>query len=71
MRGRRPVYRSFGILSKTYKTDGPPCEEYVDRMNLGLADALELGMSQLFVDMSIRRFIRTRSLQNTKDGLLM
>jgi gamma-glutamylcyclotransferase len=47
-------------LSKTYVTNSSPRDEYIDRMNLGLRDAVTLGVPKDFVDSFIRRFIPPR-----------
>lgn len=41
--------------------DGQPRAEYIDRINLGIADALKLGVSHQFVERYIRKYIRRTS----------
>ncbi|KAF8163584.1 hypothetical protein B0H34DRAFT_652018 [Crassisporium funariophilum] len=38
-------------------SDGVIKEEYIHRMNMGIADALERGISQKYVDKYLRRYI--------------
>lgn len=46
--------KALVYLSTSYTRDGPPRDEYIDRMNLGLIDALALGVSQRFIDNTIK-----------------
>jgi hypothetical protein len=43
--------------SSRYTEDGVPREEYVDRINSGIANALLLGISQRYVDRVMRPLI--------------
>lgn len=46
--------KALVYLSTSYTRDGPPRDEYIDRMNLGLIDALALGVSRRFVNETIK-----------------
>ncbi len=48
--------------SQYYAEEGEPREEYVDRMNLGIADALMLGVSKEYIDTCIRKYIPDRPI---------
>ncbi|PMD25923.1 hypothetical protein NA56DRAFT_539475, partial [Hyaloscypha hepaticicola] len=52
--GRDVFAKALVYLSTSYTRDGPPRDEYIDRMNLGLIDALALGVSQRFIDNTIK-----------------
>lgn len=47
-------------VSRRYTTEGDPRDEYVDRMNLGVTDALKLGVSEEYVKKYIRTYIPLR-----------
>lgn len=49
--------QSLVYVSQQYTTESTPKEEYVDRMNLGITDALTLGVSEEYVEKHIRKYI--------------
>ncbi|KAH0547712.1 hypothetical protein FGG08_000201 [Glutinoglossum americanum] len=44
-------------ISSRYVTEGDPWEEYIERINLGVADAADLGVSEGFIQRFIRPYI--------------
>ena len=45
-------------ISPVHILDGPPRSEYVKRMNRAIANGIVLGMSQQYVDETMRRYIK-------------
>jgi len=52
-------------LSREYVADSAPHEGYIDRINLGIADAVPLGVPQAFFDRAVRPYIPERSKQRS------
>jgi Gamma-glutamyl cyclotransferase, AIG2-like len=46
-------------LSSVYAKDGYPWDEYIERMELGLQEALKLGISETYVQKCVRPYLRT------------
>jgi hypothetical protein len=46
-------------LSSVYAKDGYPWDEYIERMELGLQEALKLGISKTYVQKCVRPYLRT------------
>ncbi|KAL6917745.1 hypothetical protein ACHAPO_000448 [Fusarium lateritium] len=51
-------------ISPRYIVDSDPKEEYIDRINLGIADARALGVSHDYISNCVRPFIPVTSTQN-------
>lgn len=49
-------------LSSNYVQDSKPRDEYVDRMNAGIIDARRLGVSEIYIEDCLRRYIPVRAL---------
>jgi gamma-glutamylcyclotransferase len=58
--GRGEVQQALVYASGRYTDEGDSREEYVDRMNLGIADALKLGIPEEYVQTYIRSYIPPR-----------
>jgi gamma-glutamylcyclotransferase len=58
--------KALVYLSTSYTRDGPPRDEYIDRMNLGLIDALALGVSRRFVNNTIKPRISIKPKQRPR-----
>lgn len=49
--------KALVYLSDVYTTPDRPWDEYITRMELGLQEALDLGVSQTYVDNEVRPFL--------------
>ena len=58
--------KALVYLSTLYTRDGPPRDEYIDRMNLGLIDALALGVSRRFINNTIKPRISVEPSQRPR-----
>jgi gamma-glutamylcyclotransferase len=57
---RGETLQALVYVSRQYTTESTPREEYVDRMNLGITDALKLGVSEEHMQKYIRKYIPLR-----------
>lgn len=51
------IVRALVYISRRHTNEGDPWEEYMGRINLGIADPLILGISEMHVDTYIRRYV--------------
>ena len=47
-------------MSEDFVQDSEPRDEYIDRMNAGISDARKLGMSEVYINTCLRRYIPDR-----------
>lgn len=54
------IVQALVYLSTSFTTDDYPADEYIGRMNMGLDDAIAMGISRTFIDSVIRTCLQPR-----------
>jgi len=55
--GRKSVAQSLVYIDESRVDEGPPKEEYIHRMNMGIKDAAARGLPRWYIDKYMRKFI--------------